>query len=103
MEPLGPITALVPLAASTGSFLVSPGVGLMIWTLVLFVFTMWVLSKVAFPRIQEALDKRANAIRDSIEQAEKDRQPTAHEQKQQMPGEDVGEQSHGERDQPHEL
>src|SRR3954469_25859148 len=46
----------------------------MIWTLVLFVFTMWVLSKLAFPRIQEALDKRANAIRESIEAAEKQRQ-----------------------------
>jgi F-type H+-transporting ATPase subunit b len=73
VEPLGPITALVPPAASSGSFLVSPGVGLMIWTLVLFVFTMWVLSKVAFPRIQEALDKRANAIRENIEAAERQR------------------------------
>jgi F-type H+-transporting ATPase subunit b len=56
-----------------GSFLVSPGLGLMIWTLVLFLFTMWVLSKVAFPRIQEALDKRARAISDSIDAAEKTR------------------------------
>jgi F-type H+-transporting ATPase subunit b len=46
----------------------------MIWTLFVFLFTMYVLSKVAFPRIQEALDKRANAIRDSIEQAEKTRE-----------------------------
>ena len=46
----------------------------MIWTLAVFLFTMWVLSKLAFPRIQEALDKRANAIRDSIESAEKTRQ-----------------------------
>src|SRR5918994_1763824 len=45
-----------------GSFLVSPGLGLMIWTLLVFGFTMWVLSKVAFPRIQEALDKRAKLI-----------------------------------------
>ena len=45
----------------------------MIWTLIVFLFTMYVLSKVAFPRIQEALDKRANAIRDSIDQAEKTR------------------------------
>src|SRR3954453_14688840 len=45
----------------------------MIWTLFVFLFTMYVLSKVAFPRIQEALDKRANAIRESIEQAEKTR------------------------------
>jgi F-type H+-transporting ATPase subunit b len=53
-----------------GSFLVSPGLGLMIWTLVLFLFTMWVLGRWAFPRIQEALEKRANAIRESIEAAE---------------------------------
>jgi len=47
---------------SGGSFLVSPGLGLMIWTLLLFGITMWVLSKVAFPRIQEALDKRRRAL-----------------------------------------
>jgi F-type H+-transporting ATPase subunit b len=57
-----------------GSFLVSPALGLMIWTLVLFGFTMWVLSKVAFPRIQEALDRRAKAISESIEAAERQRQ-----------------------------
>ena len=56
---------------SGGSFLVSPGLGLMIWTLLLFGITMWVLSKFAFPRIQEALDKRANAIRENIEAAER--------------------------------
>jgi F-type H+-transporting ATPase subunit b len=78
MELLGYIGAL-PLAAekageeSGGSFLVSPGLGLMIWTLVLFLFTMWVLSKVAFPKIQEALDKRANTINESIEAAERQR------------------------------
>jgi F-type H+-transporting ATPase subunit b len=78
MELLGYIAAL-PLAAekageeSGGSFLVSPGLGLMIWTLVLFLFTMWVLSKVAFPKIQEALDKRAKVISESIEAAERQR------------------------------
>jgi F-type H+-transporting ATPase subunit b len=66
------IATQVPLADS-GSFLVSPGLGLMIWTLVLFLFTMWVLGKVAFPRIQEALDKRATAIRENIEAAERQR------------------------------
>jgi F-type H+-transporting ATPase subunit b len=45
----------------------------MIWTLVLFLFTMWVLSKLAFPRIQEALDKRAKTISESIEAAERQR------------------------------
>jgi len=56
-----------------GSFLVSPGLGLMIWTLVLFLFTMWVLSKLAFPKIQEALDRRAKTIAESIEAAERQR------------------------------
>ncbi len=66
------MAAALPMGSS--SFLVSPGLGLMIWTLVLFLFTMWVLRKVAFPRIQEALDRRAKAIAESIEQAERQRQ-----------------------------
>src|SRR5215211_6864438 len=79
MELLGYIVPLAAEAAehggeeSGGRFLVSPGLGLMIWTLVLFLFTMWVLSKVAFPKIQEALDKRANVINESIEAAERQR------------------------------
>jgi F-type H+-transporting ATPase subunit b len=78
MELLGYIVPLAADAAeheeSGGSFLVSPGLGLMIWTLVLFLITMWVLSKVAFPKIQEALDKRAKTISESIEAAERQRQ-----------------------------
>jgi F-type H+-transporting ATPase subunit b len=76
VDPVTLITAL-PLAAegdSGGSFLVSPALGLMIWTLLVFGITMYVLSKVAFPRIQEALDKRANLIRDSIDEAENTRE-----------------------------
>ncbi len=57
-----------------GSFLVSPGLGLMLWTLLLFGVTMYVLSKTAFPRISEALEKRANLIRENIEDSEKTRQ-----------------------------
>src|SRR5918997_5747710 len=54
-----------------GSFLVSPDVGLMIWTLVVFGISLYVLAKVAFPRIGEALDKRQRAIEDSIETSER--------------------------------
>jgi F-type H+-transporting ATPase subunit b len=57
-----------------GSFLVSPGLGLMLWTLLLFGITMYFLSKTALPKISEALEKRANAIRENIEQSEKTRQ-----------------------------
>jgi F-type H+-transporting ATPase subunit b len=58
---------------SGGSFLVSPNVGLMIWTLVVFGLSMWFLGKFAFPRIQEALDKRQKAIEESIEASERAR------------------------------
>ena len=56
-----------------GSFLVSPNVGLMIWTLVVFGLSMWFLGKFAFPRIQEALDKRQRAIEESIDASERAR------------------------------
>ena len=61
----------MPSAASSGSFLISPNVGLMIWTLILFVISMVVLWRLAFPRISEALDKRQRAIEDSIDDAER--------------------------------
>ncbi len=53
----------------SGNFLVSPNVGLMIWTLLAFGVTLYLLNKLAFPRIAEALDKRRKAIEDSIEDA----------------------------------
>jgi F-type H+-transporting ATPase subunit b len=59
--------------SESGSFLVSPNVGLMIWTLVVFAIAMYVLYKLAFPRIQEALEKRQQAIEDSIETANRTR------------------------------
>ena len=57
----------------SGSFLVSPNVGLMIWTLVVFGVSFYLLGKYAFPRIAEALDRRQKAIEDSIDAAEKTR------------------------------
>jgi len=60
--------------ASSGSFLITPGLGLMIWTLVIFTVTMLLLNRLAFPRIREALDRRQKAIEDSIDSAERTRQ-----------------------------
>jgi F-type H+-transporting ATPase subunit b len=57
-----------------GSFLVSPDVGLMIWTLLVFGLSMYLLAKLAFPRIAEALDRRQKAIEESIDAAEHTRQ-----------------------------
>src|SRR6201990_769827 len=61
----------LPVAASSGSFLITPNVGLMIWTLVLFGISMYILWKLAFPRIAEALDRRQHAIEESIDHAER--------------------------------
>src|SRR3954464_9876905 len=62
----------VTIAADSGggSFLVSPNVGLMIWTLLVFGISLWGLGKYAFPRIAEALDRRQKAIEESIDAAE---------------------------------
>jgi F-type H+-transporting ATPase subunit b len=63
----------MPVTASSGSFLISPNVGLMVWTLLLFVLSMVILWRLAFPRITEALDRRQHAIEESIEHAERTR------------------------------
>jgi F-type H+-transporting ATPase subunit b len=65
--------AVVTAAKDSGNFLVSPNVGLMIWTLLAFLITLYILRRLAFPKIQEALDRRANAIEESIEHAERTR------------------------------
>ncbi|HEY5318678.1 MAG TPA: F0F1 ATP synthase subunit B [Solirubrobacteraceae bacterium] len=65
--------ALLPIASS-GSFLVSPNVGIMIWTLVVFAISFYVLRKSVFPRIGAALDARQHTIEESIDAAERTRQ-----------------------------
>src|SRR5215210_1484726 len=57
-----------------GSFLVSPSLGLMIWTLLAFGITLYLLNKLAFPRIAAALDKRRVAIDESIAAAQQAKQ-----------------------------
>ncbi len=44
--------------------------GLMIWTLVCFAITFFVLRKYAFGPIQKTIDERRKRIRDSVEEAE---------------------------------
>ena len=54
-----------------GNFLVSPNVGIMIWTLLAFGITLFVLWKFAFPAIGQALDKRQKAIEEAIDASER--------------------------------
>jgi F-type H+-transporting ATPase subunit b len=68
----GFITAATEGAAEENSnFLVSPDVGLMIWTLLAFFVTFMLLRKLAFPRISEALEKRQHMIEESIDTAQR--------------------------------
>jgi F-type H+-transporting ATPase subunit b len=60
-------------AEESGNFLVSPSVGLMIWLLLAFFVTLFILRKYAFPAIADALDKRQRAIEESIDAAERTR------------------------------
>jgi len=46
----------------------------MIWTLLAFGITLYLLNKLAFPRIAEALDRRRVAIEESIESAHRAKQ-----------------------------
>ncbi|MFY9488248.1 MAG: F0F1 ATP synthase subunit B [Solirubrobacterales bacterium] len=72
------LIANLPLAAEaaaggeeeSSSFLVSPSLGLMIWTLIVFFIVFYVLRKKALPLIQDAIDKRRAMIDDSINHAE---------------------------------
>src|SRR3954466_16140847 len=70
---MGALGTSVVTAESGGNFLVQPGLGVMIWTLIAFVITLLVLRKLAFPRIAEALEKRTKAIAESIDAAERTR------------------------------
>jgi F-type H+-transporting ATPase subunit b len=76
---LGALANNIVLAASEGkdsggSFLVSPSLGLMIWTLIAFSISLWLLNKFAFPRISDALESRRRLIDESISHAQKMRE-----------------------------
>jgi F-type H+-transporting ATPase subunit b len=59
--------------ASGGSFLVSPSLGLMIWTLIVFGGSVYLLKRLAYPRIANFLERRQKAIEESIDAAERTR------------------------------
>src|ERR1700750_1625669 len=75
MTPLGTFILAQAQSAEdeSSNFLVSPNVGLMIWTLLAFLVAFFILRKDAWPAITEALDKRQKAIEDSIDMAERTR------------------------------
>src|SRR5438876_8673030 len=52
--------------------------GLMIWTLVTFGLTFFVLRKYAFGPIQKVIDERRERIRQSVEEADRAREEARH-------------------------
>ena len=58
---------------ASSSWLITPDVGLTIWTLLVFGISLFILAKFVLPRIGEALDKRQKVIEDSIDAADRTR------------------------------
>ena len=63
-----------PIATSSNSWLITPNIGLTVWTLVVFAICLFILSKLVFPRIRQALDERRKTITDSIDAAQHTRE-----------------------------
>ncbi len=59
---------------ASSSWLITPNVGLTIWTLVVFAISLFILTKAVLPRIGEALDQRRKTIDDSIDSAARTRE-----------------------------
>lgn len=68
---LGNINLLVAAAPQGGGSLIDVNPGLIIWTLITFIILLFVLKKVAWKPILNALEQRENAIKESLEKAEK--------------------------------
>jgi F-type H+-transporting ATPase subunit b len=63
----------VAVATATGSGLIEVVPGLMIWTLITFGITFWVLKRYAFGPIQKAIDERRDRIRSALDEADRAR------------------------------
>jgi F-type H+-transporting ATPase subunit b len=83
-----PLNSLALLAVSPAALLaqeaeggtrtfMKPDTGLMVWTLVIFVVLMLVLSRYAFGPITAAVEAREKALEDAIEGAKRDREAAA--------------------------
>ena len=76
-------------AAEVPSGLLSPNGGVMVWTLVIFIVLLLVLSKYAFKPITKAVEEREKALADAIAAAQKDRDDSARllqDQREQIAG-----------------
>lgn len=56
-----------------GNPLLSPSPGLMIWTVIIFFITLFILKKFVFGPVGEMIEKRRTKIQDDLDEAEKSR------------------------------
>jgi len=73
---LSPAALLAQEGSGTRTFM-RPDTGLMVWTLVIFVILMFVLSRYAFGPITAAVEAREKALEEAIEGAKRDRDAAA--------------------------
>jgi F-type H+-transporting ATPase subunit b len=64
---------ILSMPIASDSWLITPNVGLMIWTFLVFGISLYILIKAVFPRIRDALDERRVGIEESIDAAERTR------------------------------
>jgi F-type H+-transporting ATPase subunit b len=74
---LTPAALLAQEAAPSTRPFMKPDTGLMVWTLVIFVILMFVLSKYAFGPLTEAVEKRERSLQEAIDAAKADREAAA--------------------------
>lgn len=60
-------------AGSSDNPLLSASPGLMIWTIVMFFLTLWILKKFVFGPVSESIEKRRSKIQQSIDEADSGR------------------------------
>lgn len=88
VKPLSPVLTSLLAIAATPAFasaqegaervnLLSPNVGLMFWTLIIFVLLLVVLAKFAFPPMLAAVEARERALQEAIDGAKADRAEAA--------------------------
>ena len=73
---LSPAALLAQEGSGTRTFM-RPDTGLMVWTLVIFVILMFVLSRYAFGPLTAAVEARERALEEAIEGAKRDRDAAA--------------------------
>ena len=61
---------MLPAVVASDASLITPELGLSIWTLVTFLIVLFVLKKFAFGKIAALLDERRDAVRRNLEAAE---------------------------------